>query len=345
MFLMHHAFRRDLQAFAEAAAATPLQDRVTWRRLEGRWRSFARILHYHHAGEDEHLWPLLLERVDAAGDTAGRATLEAMEAEHGEIDPLLSRCAEGFARLAETADADARAALVVRVTATRERLGAHLGHEERDAMPLVQRSLTPQEWRALDKEFAKEYSPGDVVFTLPWVLHAVPAEAWPRVREFLGAPMVGLWRLVLRGPFERRERQAFRYAVSMRPGGRRRGRRPPATAGCPARATAAARPRPRSSGRRARRNPAPHRRLGARGASRLEDPAQCRHISVQRGRTAAGGASPHNRSTRVSVGITRSGVRTRAASSARCLCGPRSISAPSRTTRTGPRTAIRIAAV
>ena len=219
MFLMHHAFRRDLRMFAAAAAATPLEDRATWRALDGRWRRFARILHHHHSGEDRLLWPLLLARVDAAGDAAGRATLEAMEAEHEEIDPLLAGCAEGLARLASArgseGDADIRAALVVRLAATRERLGAHLGHEESDAMTLVQRHLTPQEWQALDKEFGKDYKPSDVLFALPWVLHEVPADHWEKVRAFIGAPMAAIWRMVLRGPFERRERRAFRYV----PGG------------------------------------------------------------------------------------------------------------------------------
>jgi hypothetical protein len=124
-----------------------------------------------------------------------------------------------LARLAADArndgDADTRAALVVRLAATRERLGAHLGHEERDAMALVQRHLTEQEWHALDKEFAKDYKPTDVLFALPWILHEVPADNWTKVRAFVGAPMVALWRLTLRGPFERRERRAFRYV----PGG------------------------------------------------------------------------------------------------------------------------------
>jgi hypothetical protein len=215
MFLMHHAFRRDLRMFTAAAAATPLEDRATWRALEARWQGFARILHHHHSGEDRVLWPLLLARVDAAGDPAGRATLEAMEAEHEEIDPMLAACAEGLARLAAVPDADSRAALVVRLAATRERLGAHLGHEERDALALVQRHLSQQEWHALDKEFAKDYKPSDILLALPWALHEVPADLWQPVRGFIGAPMVVLWRLTLKGPFERRERRAFRY---VRPG-------------------------------------------------------------------------------------------------------------------------------
>lgn len=211
MYLMHHAFRRDLRAFATAAASTPVEDRTTWQRLAHRWGMFGRILHHHHSGEDEVLWPLLLARVDAAGDRAGRETLEAMEAEHSEIDPLLESCAAGFARLTEHADEDARAALVVRLSATQERLGQHLGHEERDAMALVQAHLTQAEWHALDKEFAKHYSPRDQLFALPWVLHAVPEQLLPNVLAFVGAVPALVWRLLLRRPFARRERLIFRY--------------------------------------------------------------------------------------------------------------------------------------
>src|SRR3954449_5413204 len=100
MYLMHHAFRRDLAAFAAAVGVTDVQDGRAWRRLARRWGRFARILHLHHAGEDEILWPLLLRKVDAGGDATGRATLEAMEAEHEEIDPLLAGCADGLAELA-----------------------------------------------------------------------------------------------------------------------------------------------------------------------------------------------------------------------------------------------------
>ncbi len=78
-------------------------------------------------------------------------------------------------------------------------------------MALVQQHLTQQEWHALDKEFAKDYKPADVLFALPWVLHDVPADRWQSVRGFIGAPMTVLWRLALKGRFERRERRAFRH--------------------------------------------------------------------------------------------------------------------------------------
>ena len=103
MYVMHHAFRRDLAAFTAAARATPVSDRRAWAALAERWALFAEALHHHHSGEDRALWPLLLERTDAAG----RATLRAMEDEHAEIDPILEACAAGFERLAHHPDEDA----------------------------------------------------------------------------------------------------------------------------------------------------------------------------------------------------------------------------------------------
>jgi hemerythrin-like domain-containing protein len=219
MYLMHHAFRRDLTSFAAAVADTSVEDRRAWRALARRWSQFARVLHLHHEGEDEILWPLLLEKVDRAGDPDGRATLEAMEAEHEEIDPLLCGCAEGLASLAAGADADTRAALVVRMTAARERLGHHLGHEESDAMALVQQHLTPAEWDALHPEFGRHYTPQDGLFALPWVLHEVPRELRPRVLAFVGRGTALAWLVLLRLPFALRERRIFRAAGRRRTDG------------------------------------------------------------------------------------------------------------------------------
>jgi hypothetical protein len=212
MYLMHYAFRRDLALFAAAVAGTSVEDRRAWRALARRWGQFARILHLHHVGEDEILWPLLLAKVDRAGDPGGRSTLEAMEAEHEEIDPLLSGCAQGLQSLAADGDADTHAALIVRMTAARERLGHHLGHEESEAMALVQRHLTPAEWDALHPEFGRHYTARDALFALPWVLHDLPPDLRPRTLSFVGRGPALAWRLLLRVPFALREGRIFRAA-------------------------------------------------------------------------------------------------------------------------------------
>ena len=60
MYVMHHAFRRDLAVLSAAAAVTPATDRRAWVALADRWALFAQALHLHHSGEDRGLWPRLL---------------------------------------------------------------------------------------------------------------------------------------------------------------------------------------------------------------------------------------------------------------------------------------------
>lgn len=207
MYVMHHAFRRDLAAFAAAAHATPASDRDTWRALAGRWAVFSKILHHHHTGEDAGVWPYLRERADAAG----REVLVAMEAEHEEIDPLLEACAAGFAVLSSRADEDARAALAVRLVAARESLSRHLHHEETEAIPLIQALMTPEDWERIDAEyFKKGLTVRDFATLVPWAAHGLAPEHRERVFTDAGTPFRVLWHLTRRR-FERKERAAFRY--------------------------------------------------------------------------------------------------------------------------------------
>ena len=151
MYMAHHAFRRDLARFAVAARRTPVEEVEVWRALAVRWEQFGSILHHHHTTEDDVLWPQLLDIVDARGDADGRATLEAMEAEHSVIDPMLAACAAGFAAMAQAPDAATRDRLAASTETARDTLSDHMGHEEREALPLVQELLSAEGWQRVEK--------------------------------------------------------------------------------------------------------------------------------------------------------------------------------------------------
>ena len=207
MYVMHHAFRRDLAMLTEAAQVTPVGDRVAWRLLQQRWSVFHETLHSHHTGEDAGLWPLLLER----STQEDRATLEAMEAEHAEFEPLLEACDQGFARLAGHADDDARAALAVRLAATRECLARHLRHEETGAIPILQRVCTQADWDRLDEEhFKGDLTPAKVLRVVPWAAYGVPREVLDGVFGKTEPGFRLVW-LLTRRRFARRQARAFRH--------------------------------------------------------------------------------------------------------------------------------------
>ncbi|MGY1600770.1 hemerythrin domain-containing protein [Geodermatophilus sp. SYSU D00815] len=203
MYLMHRAFRRDLHAFADVVPVVEVGDRARWEAIRRRFAFFATVLHKHHSGEDAAMWPLLAER------GADRAVLDALEAEHEGIDPLLDSVAEDLQALADgSGGAATRDRLAGTTARLRDGLGAHLAHEERDGMALVQRYLTQEDWDRLDREvFAEDYTPREVPAVLGWVLSGLPVEAQ---RRMPGANrlLLAFGRLMARR-FERREARAF----------------------------------------------------------------------------------------------------------------------------------------
>jgi hypothetical protein len=207
MYIMHHAFRRDLRMFAAAAAVTPAGDRDAWRALARRWEIFSGVLHDHHTGEDTGLWPVLL---DLAGPDE-RATLHAMEDEHAGIDPVLTDCAAGFRAMTGSADEATRVELASRLVAARDALGAHLEHEERDAMALVQKYLTTEDWHHIEEtHFRAKKSLADLTRVVPWAVHGLPADSRREAFREVGLPFELLWRATRRR-FERFEARATRH--------------------------------------------------------------------------------------------------------------------------------------
>jgi hemerythrin-like domain-containing protein len=210
MYVMHHGFRRDLDDFTAAVEHTPVSEVTVWRALHERWSRFAEVLHHHHGVEDDHLWPVLARHAQEAGTTEDLTLLEDMEAEHAVIDPALAAVDAAFREMTEHPCADHRNALDIRVCAAREHLLEHLAHEEGQALPMLQRTLSVEENEAFDKAAAAGYPMRIVPFALCWSLHRLPPEA--RGAIFAQAPPgSALLHRLLRGRFERREREAFRY--------------------------------------------------------------------------------------------------------------------------------------
>ena len=196
MYVLHHGFRRDLACFAAAARRTPIEDRATWRALLVRWDLFAVLLHDHHHKEDEILWPLLRERVTAAGDDAAAGVLDAMEAEHGRIDPALDAVRAGLAVLADRPDAEERRTLAEAIDAARAVLDGHLGHEERDAIAILQAHVGGEEWAHLERtRFRGGLSARILLAMLPWAVKGLPEPVATGLLAEAGAPFRAMLRL------------------------------------------------------------------------------------------------------------------------------------------------------
>lgn len=161
MFAVHEALRRDLVRVARIAASTDGSPAQRLQAVAG-WELFKKFLVIHHTSEDRAIWPTLQERVAGRADQA--AVVEAMEAEHAAIDPLLAAVdaaaadpdygSQGFGDLVD--------ALVTSLT-------GHLRHEENDGLALIDATLTEAEWRHFS-DVHRAAIGDDRVRYLPWLL-------------------------------------------------------------------------------------------------------------------------------------------------------------------------------
>ena len=182
MYVAHDAFHRDLRRLAAAVDA----GRAAEPSVRAGWETFKEQLHIHHTAEDVSVWPALRAKVTMAGHVA---VLDAMEAEHARIDPLLSAvdsclAAAGQAGLAETADGLAAA------------LAAHMEHEEDQALPLVETFLGPAGWAAFAQEMSKTQGLRGAAEFFPWMLDDAPPATRKRALGLLPPPARLLYRAV-----------------------------------------------------------------------------------------------------------------------------------------------------
>jgi iron-sulfur cluster repair protein YtfE (RIC family) len=159
MVAAHDAFRRDLRHLVAAPS------------LE-RWRRFSEQLFMHHTAEDTTLWPMMRAR------GADPALLDAMEAEHGQIDPLLERISSAFT-------AKNIAEQTKHLTALSSLLNTHLEHEESKVLPLI----TQREWDSLDLEMRRRIGIRGIVSYFSWVLDEATPDSRSRVLAALPAPI------------------------------------------------------------------------------------------------------------------------------------------------------------
>ncbi len=147
MGAVHDAYRRDLERARRALTTTPYPEDQRRKAIAEHVQWLMRLLHAHHTGEDDGLWPLVLRRNPDAAEI-----LELMDADHARIAPAMEGLTEAARGYAESDRDVARAGLVAALDTLSEVVLPHLRREEDEAMPVVSASITAAEWDAWDQE-------------------------------------------------------------------------------------------------------------------------------------------------------------------------------------------------
>ncbi|MEZ5185366.1 MAG: hemerythrin domain-containing protein [Candidatus Nanopelagicales bacterium] len=122
------------------------------------WRFFSQNLHQHHENEDKYLWPMIRQRSTDAGELA---TVDAMEAEHGQLHGALDVCDSDFAGAGALPDDATK-----HVRALRLVLAAHSAHEEADAERILAKYVTAPDLKPFND--ANKKSP-NAMLVFPWI--------------------------------------------------------------------------------------------------------------------------------------------------------------------------------
>ncbi|MGI5238002.1 hemerythrin domain-containing protein [Dactylosporangium sp. CA-139066] len=174
MFTIHDALRRELERIARITARVDEDPRHVLSTAVG-WEMFKKNLTIHHTSEDLTLWPVMQQAL--AGRPDDLALLDAMEAEHAVIDPLLADID------AALADRDSGLERLTGLTdALYTKLRHHLAHEESEALNLMDSTLTKEQWGAFGKEQSGRHV-DDTSTYLPWLLDDMPAA---KLAAFIG---------------------------------------------------------------------------------------------------------------------------------------------------------------
>ena len=178
MYAAHDAFDRDLTRLTEAVRSARTADPA----VRTGWATFKNQLHLHHTAEDVALWPALRRQVT---DPAQIAVLDAMEAEHARIDPLLARVDAALAAGDGAGTGRRRPASAAELA---DVLTGHMAHEEDEALPLV----APTSGGGLGRvrtagRRAVQGLRGAAEF-FPWMLDGAPADTTRRLLGLLPPP-------------------------------------------------------------------------------------------------------------------------------------------------------------
>lgn len=173
MRVIHRAFRREFNAVPGLIRRVP-DGNVARMRIVAQHAQFLLTgLHIHHTGEDENLWPLLLERAKPSTEL-----IETMQAQHERVHEHVDRCQrllDTWLRTASSTDGEELAAAVEQL---RRALFEHLDQEEQDILPLAEEYVTVEEWGRLGEHGRDSMARSE----LPLMFGAILEEADPEER-------------------------------------------------------------------------------------------------------------------------------------------------------------------
>ena len=192
MVIVHRVFRREFHLLPDLISRVAEGNTERAAVVAEHLTDLTSGLHHHHEGEDDLLWPLLLERATLQTDLVHR-----MESQHAALSAALDQIGKLTPTWVATANAAGRDELAKAVRQASVILDEHMGEEEQEILPLVRKHLTVEQWSKLGKRGAETFQDKRkrMIFLGALLEETSPEEE----RTFLSnlpAPIRALWKVL-----------------------------------------------------------------------------------------------------------------------------------------------------
>ncbi|MEZ5115695.1 MAG: hemerythrin domain-containing protein [Candidatus Nanopelagicales bacterium] len=170
MVVVHRVFRRELRLLPDLVRAVPSSDAARVGLVADTADFVLNLLHHHHEGEDDLVWPLLHQRAPLHDDL-----VTTMEHQHQAVNGLLTTALTLVQDWRIAPDGPARAVLADTLDRLRTALLEHLDLEESRVLPLVEEHLSVAEWEAVGRNGAAGIPPQQLTLALGLILEDADA--------------------------------------------------------------------------------------------------------------------------------------------------------------------------
>lgn len=189
MLMVHDMFRREFALMPHLVRDVAAGDTARAQIIADHIAAVSTVLHHHHQSEDEHVWPLLLQRVS----TDAAALRELMEDQHKEIENTaadVDTATQAWRTSADSADRDVLAAAIHWLLPP---LTEHMRMEEEHVVPLMERHIAAPEWNRILQAATADLDPESLPLEFgmlmyegnPEIIDAAIANMPPDVRPII----------------------------------------------------------------------------------------------------------------------------------------------------------------
>jgi len=146
------------------------------------------LLHAHHDGEDELIWPILVQR---APDQA--AEVQRIAGQHDEIAPALEAASAAVVAWQHARDAVTGSAAASAVATLGSALLSHLDEEEAFIVPLAAQHILAPEWGELPGHALRNFSGDKMWLVLGLIREQMSAPQRTTMDDHMPPPVLAMW--------------------------------------------------------------------------------------------------------------------------------------------------------